>query len=275
LSKTNTLLRDNYEKHASYLTNPDIHTNVINEVNKEFNDATKTSQATNVLRYEAEQFRVGDLWQAASPSRHKVLDLREKVFGTGGRRLPQGSHGAHGKFNRLQWTLDGQERLVDKFGRTESEADEEDHCLQGLESRTGRSAFSELSLIRTRTEDDEDGAKHGEFLDHSQEPVTPALDSPELSRTTTAQEVSSAAKVEEEEPDVVRNARMKPLWLLNIFTRWGGGWGAAPAAPEATSSDVVPVAATAGALAATAVSELASVAEATTAAVKSITNTTG
>jgi hypothetical protein len=34
-------------------------------------------------------------------------------------------HGAHGRFNRLQWTLDGQARLVDYLGRTESEAEEE------------------------------------------------------------------------------------------------------------------------------------------------------
>ncbi|KAJ3505946.1 hypothetical protein NLJ89_g7150 [Agrocybe chaxingu] len=33
--------------------------------------------------------------------------------------------GAHDTFNRLQWTLDGQKRLVDYLGRTESEAEEE------------------------------------------------------------------------------------------------------------------------------------------------------
>jgi len=39
-------------------------------------------------------------------------------------------HGAHGRFNRLQWTLDGRERLVDVLGRTESEVEEE----EGLEA---------------------------------------------------------------------------------------------------------------------------------------------
>jgi len=34
-------------------------------------------------------------------------------------------HGAHGRFNRLQWRLDGTERLVDRVGRTEEEAEEE------------------------------------------------------------------------------------------------------------------------------------------------------
>ena len=66
-----------------------------------------------------------DLWHTATPPRQKVLELREKMFGTGGRRLPPGVHGAHGRFSRLQWTLDGQARLVDYLGRTESEAEEE------------------------------------------------------------------------------------------------------------------------------------------------------
>jgi hypothetical protein len=47
------------------------------------------------------------------------------VFGTGGRRLPTGVRGAHGRFNRVQWTLNGGERLVDLMKRTESEAEEE------------------------------------------------------------------------------------------------------------------------------------------------------
>ena len=34
-------------------------------------------------------------------------------------------HGAHGRFNRTQWVLDGSTRLVDIHGRTESEAEEE------------------------------------------------------------------------------------------------------------------------------------------------------
>jgi len=56
-----------------------------------------------------------------------VLELRDKAFGSmGGRRLPPGVRGAHGRFNRLQWSLDGSERLVDRLGRTEAEAEEEE-----------------------------------------------------------------------------------------------------------------------------------------------------
>ncbi|KAG6897456.1 hypothetical protein C0992_001456 [Termitomyces sp. T32_za158] len=126
LSTTNSQLREDYTTHAPFISELDTHTQVISNIDIENAKADKTSQATNILRYEAEQFRVADLWHAAMPSRQKVFALREKVFGTGGRRLPPGVHGAHGKFNRLQWTLDGKERLVDHLGRTESEAEEEE-----------------------------------------------------------------------------------------------------------------------------------------------------
>ncbi|KAG6854767.1 hypothetical protein C0991_001194 [Blastosporella zonata] len=125
LSTTNSLLREDYTSHIPFISELDAHAQVISGIDTENAKADKTSQATNTLRYEAEQFRVPDMWHIATPSRHKVLQLREKVFGTGGRRLPPGVHGAHGKFNRLQWTLDGQERLVDYLGRTEIEAAEE------------------------------------------------------------------------------------------------------------------------------------------------------
>jgi hypothetical protein len=49
----------------------------------------------------------------------------------GGRRLPPGKHGAHGRFNRVQWTLDGKRRLVDYLGRTEEEAEEENRLEEG------------------------------------------------------------------------------------------------------------------------------------------------
>ncbi|KXN89570.1 Protein STB6 [Leucoagaricus sp. SymC.cos] len=87
--------------------------------------ADSITQATNTLQYESAQFSISEVWHTASLSRKKVFELREKVFGTGGRRLPSGKHGAHGRFNRVQWTLDGNRRLVDYLGRTEDEAEEE------------------------------------------------------------------------------------------------------------------------------------------------------
>ena len=68
-------------------------------------------QATHTLRYESEQVLLSELWHTASASRHKVFELREKVFGMDGRGI--------------QWTIDGQKRVVDQLGRSESEAEEE------------------------------------------------------------------------------------------------------------------------------------------------------
>ncbi|TFY80350.1 hypothetical protein EWM64_g3664 [Hericium alpestre] len=45
--------------------------------------------------------------------------MRDKVFGQGRRS------GVPGRFNHVQWTLDGNERLVDRLGRTPEEAAEE------------------------------------------------------------------------------------------------------------------------------------------------------
>jgi hypothetical protein len=125
LTETNTHLREDYQAHVPFLSDLEARTKVMSDIDAENARADKTSQATHTLRYESEQFSVPDLWHTATPPRQKVLALREKVFGTGGRRLPLGVHGAHGRFNRLQWTLDGRERLVDYLGRTESEAEEE------------------------------------------------------------------------------------------------------------------------------------------------------
>ena len=95
-------------------------------------EADALTQETHALAYESEQFDVAGLWHMAAQPRQRVLALRERVFGTG-RRLPQGIRGAHGAFNRVQWTLDGEERLVDRLGRTESEADEEEVVSAGVE----------------------------------------------------------------------------------------------------------------------------------------------
>jgi len=134
LSSTNIAQRSHYESHLDALSQIDDKSLILASLDLETLKSGNLLQSTNTLCYEAEQFRVDDLWHAASPSRHTVFKLREKVFGTGGRRLPTGVHGAHGSFNRLQWALDGQERLVDYLGRTESEAEEEselEHLRRG------------------------------------------------------------------------------------------------------------------------------------------------
>ncbi|KAJ3908463.1 hypothetical protein F5879DRAFT_1007684 [Lentinula edodes] len=125
LSDTNARMRSYYEAHLPDIVELETHTKAIAEVDLENANVMKISQATKTLWYEAEQFRVPDLWHIASPPRQKVLAMRQKLFGTGGRRFPQGVHGAHGRFNRVQKTLDGRERLVDSEGKTESEVEEE------------------------------------------------------------------------------------------------------------------------------------------------------
>ena len=126
LSESNASLREDYQAHVSLLAEIESQTKVMAEVDTQRLHANVTTQDTNTLLYESALFDLGALWETASPPRRKVLALREKVFGTGGRRLPRAMHGAHGQFNRLQWTLDERERLVDWLGRTESEAEDED-----------------------------------------------------------------------------------------------------------------------------------------------------
>ncbi|KAJ7781220.1 hypothetical protein B0H16DRAFT_1671552 [Mycena metata] len=147
LSQTNAQLREDYQTHMRALAQVEQQTRAIADIDVEASKADKISQAQNTISYETQQFLVRDLWHIASPPRHATFALRDKVFGMGGRRLPPGKHGAHGRFNRLQWTLDGQERLVDHLGRTESEAEEE-------------SALDMEGFHLPPTEDEEEVVKH-------------------------------------------------------------------------------------------------------------------
>lgn len=109
----------------SDLSKVESRSQLLADIDTETIRADKINQATSSLWYESEQFNLNDVWHVASAPRQKVFAYRDKAFGAGGRKLPAGFHGAHGQFNRLQWTLDGKERLVDHLGRTESEAEEE------------------------------------------------------------------------------------------------------------------------------------------------------
>lgn len=119
------MLQDDFEHHKDAIVEIERRAKVIPEIDAQVYKADQIAQAKNTLQYESEQFLIPELWHTASLSRKKVFELREKVFGAGGRRLPPGKHGAHGRFNRIQWRLDGERRLVDYLGRTESEAEEE------------------------------------------------------------------------------------------------------------------------------------------------------
>ena len=125
LSQTNTALRSDYTDHENELKGLEGRMGILQEIEEARGETEGMTQETNALAYESAQFLVDDLWHMASQPRRKVLDHRAKVFGTG-RRLRQGVHGAHGQFNRVQWRVDGTEVLVDAWGRTESEAEEEE-----------------------------------------------------------------------------------------------------------------------------------------------------
>ncbi|KAF8076409.1 hypothetical protein FPV67DRAFT_1604951 [Lyophyllum atratum] len=116
LSNTNSLLREDYQSHLPFLSNLEAHAQVISRIDAANAKADKTSQATHTLH-----FRNG--WAAS----------------------PTGVHGAHGPFNRLQWTPDGRERLVDHLGRTESDAEEEEPGIP---------------YLGTQQEDEEDVVEH-------------------------------------------------------------------------------------------------------------------
>lgn len=152
MSKENTHLYSHYQSHLSSLSNLDARSRTLSEIEEETARAHEITQAASTLDYEFEQLRIDDLWSTAAPSRRKVFELREKVFGMGGRRLPKGTHGAHGTFNRVQWTLDGQKRLIDHLGRTESEAEEE--------SRVELSPTAIPGMDADETEDEEDVVEH-------------------------------------------------------------------------------------------------------------------
>ncbi|KAJ7638832.1 hypothetical protein FB45DRAFT_1055059 [Roridomyces roridus] len=132
LSETNARLREEYQTHVQALAEVEMNTRVIADMDLERSKADKILQAQNTISYETQQFQIPDLWHIASGPRHTTFAVRDKVFGMGGRRLPTGKHGAHGAFNRVQWTLNGETRFVDELGRTESEAEEEN--IAGLDA---------------------------------------------------------------------------------------------------------------------------------------------
>jgi hypothetical protein len=137
IQSTNASLRADYTSHQPHLILVDERARIVlAKAEAARVDADRHVQEASALRYEHAQFNMAELRRAAVHPRQAVLDLRAQVFGHGGdpqgrgrgRRLPPGVRGAHGRFNRFQETLDGEGRLVDWRGRTESEAEEEKRC---------------------------------------------------------------------------------------------------------------------------------------------------
>ena len=133
LSQMNTYLREDYEAHQLDLAGAESRVKIIAEIEGARDKAYTMLQETHALSYEAAQFHVPDLWNAVASQRQKVFEMRSRVFDTGQHAL-----GA-GKFNRVLWTLDGQETHVDRAGRTEEEVIEERglHDMEVLEGEEG------------------------------------------------------------------------------------------------------------------------------------------
>ena len=126
LSQINAYLREDYEAHQPELASAESRVKIIAEIEGARDKAYTMLQDTHALSYEAAQFHVAGLWHSVASQRQKVFEMRSRVFDTG-RRAP----GA-GKFNRVLWTLDGQETHVDWAGRTEEEVMEE-HGLNDMQ----------------------------------------------------------------------------------------------------------------------------------------------
>ncbi|CCM01577.1 uncharacterized protein FIBRA_03637 [Fibroporia radiculosa] len=125
VSHTNTKLRTDHEAARPALEGLREQAHILQRVEMARARTDALTQETQALAYESAQYLVEDLWHMAVQPRRRVIALREQVFSTG-RRISPLSRGARGRFSRVQWTLDGRERLVDALGRTESEAEEEE-----------------------------------------------------------------------------------------------------------------------------------------------------
>lgn len=124
LAATNADLLKDDRDHREFLSNLSNHLEALQRVEDTRVAAHDSRQQVAALDYEAGQFRRQDLWDAAIAPRAKVLELRGKVFGL--------DTVSSRKRRRKQWTLGGQEREVDVWGRTESEAEEERRAGAGL-----------------------------------------------------------------------------------------------------------------------------------------------
>jgi hypothetical protein len=126
LSQINAYLREDYEAHQPELISAESRVKIIAEIEGARDKTYTMLQDTHALSYEAAQFHVPGLWHSVASQRQKVFEMRSRVFDTG-RRAP-----GPAKFNRVLWTLDGQETHVDWAGRTEEEVMEE-HGLNDMQ----------------------------------------------------------------------------------------------------------------------------------------------
>ncbi|KAG2141720.1 uncharacterized protein EDB93DRAFT_1089166 [Suillus bovinus] len=155
LAATNAALLKDDGDHREFLSNLSNQLEALQSVEDARVSAHESRQQIAALDYEAGQFRRQDLWDAAIAPRAKVLELRSKVFGS--------DTVSSRKRRRKQWTLGGQEREVDAWGRTESEAEEERRAGAGL---------GDLRVLGDETDDEMSEAEEDdEYKDALMQPM--------------------------------------------------------------------------------------------------------
>lgn len=155
LAATNAALLKDDRDHREFLSNLSSQLEVLQRVEDTKIAVHGSRQQVAALDYEAGQFRRQDLWDAAIAPRAKVLELRSKVFGS--------DTVSSRKRRRKQWMLGGQEREVDAWGRTESEAEEERRAGAGL---------GDLRVLGDETDDEmSDAEEEDEHKDALMQPM--------------------------------------------------------------------------------------------------------
>ncbi|KAG2077397.1 hypothetical protein BDR04DRAFT_1088384 [Suillus decipiens] len=155
LAATNAALLKDDRDHREFLSHLSGQLEALQRVEDARVAAHSSRQQVAALDYEAGQFRQQDLWDAAIAPRAKVLEFRGKVFGS--------DTISSRKRRRKQWTLGGQEREVDAWGRTESEAEEERRAGAGL---------GDLRVLGNETDDEmSEAEEEGEHKDALMQPM--------------------------------------------------------------------------------------------------------
>jgi hypothetical protein len=186
--------------------------------------------------------------------------MRQKVFGDGLalgsgsgsaiRKVPEGVHGAHGRFNRVQRTLDGRERVVDSLGRTEEEVEEEEALLvaslQGLIAHKKRQQEQEvpeaeglgMGTFFRKKRLDVDLVKREDMIAGTLGAAQLAEMDEGLARDVAAA-TAAAGGADEEQEEPVEHSSIRPMWLLRFFMGWGARWSARAATiPPTGSADI-------------------------------------
>lgn len=196
-STSNDLLRKYHDSHQELIHELAEKCQIAVDIEEAVSSADASSLDTDALVYEAGSFDVQNLWRQAQGPRQRVFTIRQRVFGVSDAADRRGRFArskAHGRFNRVQRTLDGKERLVDWMGRTESEVEEESDLPE---------------IMPDEGRDDVSLGGHEE-----DRPKTPTPGPMPVQPSPALQQKASSG------------------WLLTLFTQWGSVLGVRTSSAE-------------------------------------------